>query len=197
LSHFDDSIDLRSRGEGMFWAAMGILVQVSGFHGELIRATSWCALGFGGILFAFGSPRLFRRDRRLSHRRRLRDRSIGGQARELGDLILQFKRSRDAEEPRFLDPPDVPRLHLRRRAQEGHERSKAIARHRDETVSLYSREHAADVRALVHVLLDREVIGDEEARQLCVVADPKAIESTGLRLIELGERLMRRRLEAA
>jgi hypothetical protein len=190
-------IDLRSRGEGMFWAALGIVIQVSGYHGEPIAVAAWVAVGFGAILFAFGSPGLFRRGgrRKCKQRRRSHDRSLGVQAQECGDKIVQFKRNRDADEPRVPVPDDS--LHRRRRSSAVRAHSEAITRHSRETVSLYMREHAADARALVHAICARGVIGDEEARRLCRPTDPRAIELVGLRLIELGELLVLGRLDAA
>jgi hypothetical protein len=199
LNQFDSSIDLRSRGEGMFWAGLGIAIQVSGLRGELIALFAWSAVGFGAILFAFGSPGLFHGGDRLKRpkRQRSRNRSIGLQAQGLGDRIVQFKRSRDSEEPRFLLPPDTSPLRPRQRGHEAHLRLEALARYWHETVSLYRREHAADARALLQVLRAQGILGEEEANRLCRPNDPQAIESVGLRLIELGDLLTRKRLDAA
>lgn len=137
------------------------------------------------------------RRRRVTANRRNRgrqSRSIGHHARRAGREVLDFKRGRDAEEPRSLSTQAgwrslLPHSSRRRPSQ-------ALRDYWHETISLYMRELGADVRAIVRALRDGGMLTEAEAAHLCNPCHPEDIEAIGMRLIEIGEELRGRR-EAA
>lgn len=181
--------DLAPIGAGLLSATLGLAVQASGLHGPLVTVSSWSAVGVGVVLIGLGSRRplgLRRSAGRRSGKRRHRDRTLSHQAKRVGREVVEFKRRRDAEEPRSLSRSPFWRNLWRPRIG-GPTPSGTARDHWRETVSLYRREHGADARAVIKALRANGMITEIEAAGLCDPLDPAEIEAVGLRLVELGE----------
>lgn len=187
------SVDLASLGAGLFSATLGVAIQASGLNGTSVAIGSWIAVVAGLLMLWLGSRRVLRhhrpRPRHDDHDRHIR--TLSHEAKRLGKEVVEFKRRRDSEEPRSL--PSVHRWSWKWNWRTKHPRRPAVAtEYLQETVSLYRREHAADVRAVVRALRSQEIITEAEASGLCDPLHPDDIEAIGLRLIELAEMLARR-----
>lgn len=175
----------------------GVALQAS-LAGWLLITICWSIVALGTLVIVVSLRRWrhpFRgplgtraRDGRRKTRSR---RALARESRRVGHEILEFKRGRDNNAPHSISSETGWRAVLpssgRRRS------SRALRDHRDETVSLYKRDHGAKARAVISELRQCGELGEEEASRLRTPHDPDEIEAVGLRLIELGDLLDDRR----
>jgi hypothetical protein len=176
-------------GLSLISAVLGIAVQTSGVKSTGVEIAAWLLVLLGIVLLVTGLIKLRRlRQSRATHTRAKSPSSydLGGQLRSLGGRIVGFKRDRDVRTPHAWPENMSPLRHPLRAFQGQQAQSAAIRSHELDTLSLYNRSFAPHVQVLVDDLLTGGSVGQNEVRTLLTPQDVSAIETVGMRLIELG-----------